>query len=81
MDQQAVLKIITELENQIHLLIQKNSVLQAKANELEATLHQKQTKKDIFDHLDTNDRISMKAKVEHLIHKIDQHLQKSEANS
>jgi len=74
MDQHAVLSIINELENQIQLLIQKNSALTSKNAELKIALNQKQS--DVFAHLDTNDRISMKAKVEHLLHKIDQHLHK-----
>jgi len=74
MDQHAVLSIINELENQIQLLIQKNSVLSAKNTELKTALSKKQA--DVFEHLDTNDRIAMKAKVDHLLHKIDQQLHK-----
>jgi regulator of replication initiation timing len=74
MDQHAVLSIINELENQIQLLIQKNSVLNAKNVELKTALNQK--KADVFEHLDTNDRIAMKAKVDHLLKKIDQQIKK-----
>lgn len=77
MDQHDVLQLIDDLETEIHRLVAENSTLKKKVTQLDATLAEKKADEDIFGNVSTNERIAMKTKVEQLIEKIDQQLQRT----
>ena len=79
MNQDQLTHIISELEVQVKELIQVNTNLKAENHQLKKDLDSKPTQNDdLFQHLDTTKRMALKAKVDHLLHKIDNQLNKGE---
>lgn len=78
MDKTNLPLIISELEVEIQKLIRKNVALKNENATLKHKLEQSPTQDDLFSSLSTTERMSMKAKVDHLLKKIDHQLLKSE---
>lgn len=78
MEQNTLQSIISELEIEIQKLVRKNNALKKENADLRLKAEQAPAQSDLFGALSTNERITMKAKVEHLLTKVEQHLQRSE---
>lgn len=78
MDKTTLPLIISELEVEIQKLVRKNVALKNENATLKKQLEKTASQDDLFGSLSTNERISMKAKVDHLLKKIDQQILKSE---
>ncbi len=70
--------IITELEQEIQILLQQNQSLKKEVAVLKKQLAEKPTsaQSDLFGNLSTTEKMALKAKVDHMIQKIDTHLGK-----
>jgi cell division septum initiation protein DivIVA len=70
--------LITLLEQEVEILLQQNLSLKKENALLKKQLADKPTpaQSDLFGNLSTTEKMALKAKVDHLIHKIDIHLGK-----
>lgn len=70
--------IVTELEQEIQSLIQQNQSLKKELAAVKKQLAEKPTsaQSDLFGNLSTTEKMALKAKVDHMIQKIDRHLGK-----
>ncbi|TNE72503.1 hypothetical protein EP331_06995 [bacterium] len=78
MSEQVINPLLNELEQEIHRLLQHISSLKKENASLKAQLLEKpkQAQSDLFGELSLPDKIALKAKVNQMIHKVDQHLEK-----